>query len=226
MAMSSWFLLSLFVQQVALIVYMAQIGCFIPAQHLRLSPVTHIFSICHTPESAAVSLSQFGLELSSVIGLFFGILRSVFLLCYSVCIVKISVALREATCSSLIIIDEFGQGTSDIDGSALFISCMEYWIGQADQSPLILVATHLHNAAGFLMRSGGGLSARANVRFMSMAYTCQEDELIFLYEPVDNLSGNSFPFSVAQAAGVPKSIIDRGKEVRWLTDPSLPVVKR
>ena len=54
------------VQQVALIVYMAQIGCFVPAQRLRLSPVTHIFSVCHTPESTAVSLSQFGLELSSV----------------------------------------------------------------------------------------------------------------------------------------------------------------
>ena len=129
-----------------------------------------------------------------------------------VCYDKISVALREATSSSLIIIDEFGQGTSDIDGSALFISCMEYWICQADQSPLVLVATHLHDAASFLRKSGIG-SGESNVRFMSMAYTCQEDELIFLYEPVDNLCGNSFPFSVAQAAGVPKSIIDRGKEV-------------
>ena len=45
---------------------MAQIGCFVPAQRLRLSPVTHIFSICHTPESTAISLSQFGLELSAV----------------------------------------------------------------------------------------------------------------------------------------------------------------
>ena len=131
-----------------------------------------------------------------------------------ICIEKISVALREATSSSLVIIDEFGQGTSDIDGSALLISCMEYWISQSGQSPLILVATHLHNAADFLMKSNAVTSkAGSNVRFMSMAYTCQEDELIFLYEPTDNLCGNSFPFSVAQAAGVPKSIIDRGKEV-------------
>ena len=139
-------------------------------------------------------------------------------------------ALREATSSSLVIIDEFGQGTSNMDGSALFISCLEYWIGQHGDSPLILVATHLHSAATFLIKSEAMstrlistmrvelihwsmILSRCNAQFMSMAYTCQEDELIFLYQPVASLCGNSFPFSVAQAAGVPKSIIDRGKEV-------------
>jgi DNA mismatch repair protein MutS len=53
-------------QQVALIVYMAQIGCFVPAKHMRLGPVTHIFTLSHAPETAAVSLSQFGIQLTMV----------------------------------------------------------------------------------------------------------------------------------------------------------------
>lgn len=117
--------------------------------------------------------------------------------------------LREATSSSLLVLDEFGQGTSHVDGTALFIACMEHWIYQANHSPLILAASHLHYAAGYLSKS----LAATNTRFNSMGYTCNKGELIFLYQPVPDLCGNSFPFTVARGAGVPSSIISRSKEV-------------
>ena len=121
-----------------------------------------------------------------------------------------SIALKEANSRSLVILDEFGQGTSPVDGSAIFISIMEHWMCQGNESPLILAATHLHGAASYLSRPELAL----NARFMSMRYTLQDGSLIFLYEPVDGLCGNSFPFSVAQAAGMPEFVVQRGQEVR------------
>ena len=120
-----------------------------------------------------------------------------------------SAILKKATSSSLLIMDEFGQGTSHVDGTALYISCMQHWIEKGSGSPLILTATHLHCAASYLSKN----SASFNTRFMSMGYTCDKNELIFLYQPVANLCGNSFPFTVAQGVGVPKFVISRGKEV-------------
>ncbi|KAI9557097.1 putative MSH5 [Daphnia sinensis] len=178
---------SVFLKQTALIVYLAQIGCFVPAQRALLTPMKHIFVVCHAPETIATSLSHFGVELSMM-----------------------SMACRTATNHSLVILDEFGIGSSHVDGSALFISCMEYWMKQEEQSPLLLVATHLHSAVQHLSRHTNALR---KTRFMSMGYFLDEEQLVFLYQLTEDLCTNSFPLSVAYASGLPDFVIKRAQEV-------------
>ena len=120
-----------------------------------------------------------------------------------------SVALRDANSRALVIVDEFGQGTSPIDGSSILIALLEYWMERGLQSPLVLAATHLHSAAAYLSRS----TFAPRARLMSMAWTLQDEQLVFLYKPTHSLCANSFPFSVARAAGIPESVVIRGQEV-------------
>lgn len=120
-----------------------------------------------------------------------------------------SMALREANNRSLVIVDEFGQGTSTMDGTAVFFSCLEYWMMKGNFSPLVLVATHLHGAAAYLSKS----QFARNCRFMSMSWTTQNSELVFLFQPVENSCGDSFPFSVAISNGMDESIIKRSQKV-------------
>lgn len=123
-----------------------------------------------------------------------------------------SMALREANSRSLVIVDEFGQGTSTMDGTAVFFSCLEYWMTKGNSSPLVLVATHLHGAAAYLSKS----QFAPNCRFMSMSWLIQNNELIFLFKPVENSLGKSFPFSVAISTGMDESIIKRSQKVRFI----------
>lgn len=120
-----------------------------------------------------------------------------------------SAAIRKSTNRSLVIIDEIAQGTSPIDGSAIFISCMEHWMKQRAQSPLVLVATHLLSASMYLSK----MSCALHTRFLSMSYTCQDDHIVFLYQPCDSISDTNFSFSVASAIGLPAHLIGRGQEV-------------
>lgn len=119
-------------------------------------------------------------------------------------------ACRMSTSHSLVILDEFGIGSSHVDGSALFISCMEYWMMQEQQSPLLLAATHLHSAVQHLSRHTNALR---KTRFMSMGYFLDEEQLIFLYQLTEDLCTNSFPLSVAYASGLPDFVIKRAQEV-------------
>ena len=125
-------------------------------------------------------------------------------------------ASRIATNESLVILDEFGIGSSQVDGSAMFISCMEYWMKQSDHSPLLLVATHLHNAVEHLSRL---TFATPNTRFLSMAYYLDEEQLVFLYQLIESMCTDSFPLSVAYASGLPAFVIKRAQEVSFLVIP-------
>lgn len=189
---------------------MAQIGCFVPAQRALLTPMKHIFVVCHAPETIATSLSHFGVELSMVhtndVNCFGGKWFTIFLFY----LLQMSMACRTATNHSLVILDEFGIGSSHVDGSALFISCMEYWMKQEEQSPLLLVATHLHSAVQHLFRHTNALR---KTRFMSMGYFLDEEQLVFLYQLTEDLCTNSFPLSVAYASGLPDFVIKRAQEV-------------
>lgn len=120
-----------------------------------------------------------------------------------------SVASREATNDSLVILDEFGIGSSHVDGSALFISCMENWMKLGDRSPLVLVATHMHAAVEYLSRS----AFTRNTRFTSMSYILDDEQIVFLYQLLDDTCAKSFPLSVAYAAGLPDFVINRSQEV-------------
>ncbi|KAF8517335.1 muts domain V-domain-containing protein [Gautieria morchelliformis] len=113
---------SVYLKQTALIVYMAQIGCFVPAESATLGIVDKIFTRVQTRESVSKVQSAFMIDLNQV-----------------------SLALRNMTPRSLLIIDEFGKGTVSSDGAGLFCGLLKFALSLGTCCPKVLAATHFHD---------------------------------------------------------------------------------
>ncbi|KAL4070005.1 DNA mismatch repair protein MutS [Scleroderma yunnanense] len=112
---------SVYLKQVALIQYMAQPLSFIPAESATLGIVDKIFTRIQTKESVSKVQSAFMIDLNQV-----------------------SLALRNCTSRSLILLDEFGKGTSSTDGAGLFCGVLKHLLNRGESCPKVLAATHFH----------------------------------------------------------------------------------
>ncbi|KAJ3910545.1 DNA mismatch repair protein MutS [Lentinula edodes] len=121
---------SVYLKQIALIQYMAQIGCFVPAEAATLGIVDKIFTRISTRESVSKVQSAFMIDLNQV-----------------------SLALRNCTARSLILLDEFGKGTLPTGwllllspyGAGLLCGVIKHLLARKSNCPKILVATHFHD---------------------------------------------------------------------------------
>ena len=95
---------SMFLKQVALMVYMAQVGLFLPAEAAEVGLVDRIFTRIQSRETATAGLSAFMMDLNQVTD-----------------------AVHNATTNSLVIWDEFGKGTGKTDGMALLVYDIYFW---------------------------------------------------------------------------------------------------
>ncbi|KAG8776037.1 MutS protein msh5 [Serendipita sp. 397] len=113
---------SVYLKQCALIPYMAQVGCFVPAISARLGVIERVFTRIQTRESVSKMQSALMIDLNQV-----------------------SLALRNASTSrSIIILDEFGKGTISSDGAGLFAGVIKYLLSLGDACPFVFAATHFH----------------------------------------------------------------------------------
>lgn len=112
---------SVYLSQVGLIVYLAHCGFYVPAQQCTLSIHDAIYTKCEPPSDALAGISTYTADVTSL-----------------------SYILRHATSHSLLLIDEFGKGTSSHDGPALLASVIEHFNCMEQQSPLVITATHMH----------------------------------------------------------------------------------
>lgn len=112
---------SVYLKQVALIVFMTHIGSFVPAESASIGLTDKILSRVTTRETVSRTQSAFMLDLQ-----------------------QISVALSLATRRSLLIIDEFGKGTDSSDGAGLACAVMEHLLSLGDDRPKVIGATHFH----------------------------------------------------------------------------------
>jgi DNA mismatch repair protein MSH5 len=112
---------SVYLKQVALIVFMAHVGSFVPAESARIGLTDKILSRVTTRETVSRQQSAFMLDLQ-----------------------QISLALSLATRRSLLIIDEFGKGTESSDGAGLACAVMEHLLNLGTERPKVIGATHFH----------------------------------------------------------------------------------
>jgi DNA mismatch repair protein MSH5 len=112
---------SVYLKQAALIVFMAHVGSFVPAESARIGLTDKILSKVTTRETVSRSQSAFMLDLQ-----------------------QISLALSLATQRSLLIIDEFGKGTESSDGAGLACAVMEHLLSLGNERPKVIGATHFH----------------------------------------------------------------------------------
>ncbi|CAA9958588.1 DNA mismatch repair protein mutS [Pyrenophora teres f. maculata] len=112
---------SVYLKQVALIVYMAHIGSFVPADSAKIGITDKILSRVTTRETVSRIQSAFMIDLQ-----------------------QISLALSLATRRSLLIIDEFGKGTETSDGAGLACAVMEHLLNLGSERPKVIGTTHFH----------------------------------------------------------------------------------
>jgi len=174
---------STYLRQVALIVLMAQIGSFVPADSATIGVVDRIFTRIGAREDIAAGQSTFMVEM-----------------------VETANILNNATTRSLIILDEIGRGTSTYDGLSIARAVAECIHNHPKLGAKTLFATHFHEMvelAGFLPR----------VKNFSIAVAEEGGEVIFLYKIVPGGVDESYGIHVAKLAGLPKSVVHRAQEV-------------
>ena len=183
---------STYMRQTALIVLMAQIGSFVPAEKANIGIVDRIFTRVGASDDLASGQSTFMVEMTEVANI-----------------------LRNATSRSLLILDEIGRGTSTFDGLAIAWAVIEHISNTKLCGAKTLFATHYHELTELEGKIPG-------VNNYCIAVKEKGDDIVFLRKIVQGGADKSYGIQVAKLAGVPDSVIQRAKElVEELSDADI-----
>lgn len=174
---------STYMRQTALIVLLAQIGSFVPAQSAKIGLVDRIFTRVGASDDLASGQSTFMVEMTEVANI-----------------------LRNATKNSLLILDEIGRGTSTFDGLSIAWAVVEHISSTKLLGAKTLFATHYHE----LTELEGKLPGVNN---FCIAVKEKGDDIVFLRKIIRGGADKSYGIQVAKLAGVPDSVIERAKEL-------------
>jgi DNA mismatch repair protein MutS len=174
---------STYLRQVALIVLMAQIGSFVPAEAASIGLVDRIFTRIGAQDDLATGQSTFMVEM-----------------------VETANILHHATPRSLVVLDEIGRGTSTYDGLAIARAVIEYLHNNRRCGARTLFATHYHELVEVAQ-----LFPR--VHPCTVAVTEEGGRVIFLRKIVPGGADKSYGIHVAQLAGIPRQVIHRAEEI-------------
>lgn len=174
---------STYMRQVALIVLMAQIGCFVPAASAKISLVDKIFTRIGASDDLSAGQSTFMVEMSEVANI-----------------------LQNATPRSLILLDEIGRGTSTFDGMSIAQAVVEYIVNTSKIRAKTLFATHYHE----LTTMQDEIPCIQNY---NIAVRKRGDDIIFLRKIVKGATDDSYGIAVAKLAGIPGKVIKRANEI-------------
>lgn len=175
---------STYMRQTALIVLMAQIGSFVPAESADISIVNRIFTRVGASDDLASGQSTFMVEMNEVANI-----------------------LKNATKDSLLILDEIGRGTSTFDGLSIAWAVVEYVANPRLIGAKTLFATHYHE----LTELEGKLPGVHNY---CSAVKEGKDGIVFLRKIVKGGADQSYGIEVAKLAGLPDAVIDRARELQ------------
>lgn len=183
---------STYMRQSALIVLMAQIGSFVPAEKANIGIVDRIFTRVGASDDLASGQSTFMVEMTEVANI-----------------------LRNATSKSLLILDEIGRGTSTFDGLSIAWAVIEHISNTKLCGAKTLFATHYHELTELEGKIPG-------VNNYCIAVKEKGDDIVFLRKIVKGGADKSYGIQVAKLAGVPDSVIQRAKElVEELSDADI-----
>ncbi|PQE06508.1 dna mismatch repair msh5 protein [Rutstroemia sp. NJR-2017a WRK4] len=182
---------SVYLKQTALIVYMAHIGSYVPAEKATIGLTDKILTRISTRESVSKNQSAFMIDLQ-----------------------QIALCMTLATRRSLVVIDEFGKGTNAVDGAGLACGTFEYFLGLDKQRPKVIGATHFHE-----IFENDFLPPRPKLSFGHMEVridreaTLVEDQVAYLYNFVPGRSTSSFGTTCAAMNGIDSAIVERAEEL-------------
>ncbi len=174
---------STYMRQIALIVIMAQAGCFVPANNTVIGVVDAIFTRVGASDNIFAGDSTFMVEMREVAEI-----------------------LNNATPKSLIILDEIGRGTSTYDGMSIARAVVEEICGSDGIGAKTLFATHYHELCVLE-------DEYSNVKNLNISVKKRGDDITFLRRIVKGAADESYGIEVAKLAGLPDRTIERAKDI-------------
>ena len=174
---------STYMRQIAIIVIMAQMGCFVPAKSADIGIVDSIFTRVGASDDLASGQSTFMVEMNEVAEI-----------------------LKFSTKNSLVILDEIGRGTSTFDGMSIARAVVEYISDKKRIGAKTLFATHYHE----LSELEGTVEG---VKNYNIAVKKRGDDITFLRRIVRGGADGSYGIEVAKLAGIPENVIKRAKTI-------------
>jgi DNA mismatch repair protein MutS len=174
---------STYLRQVALIVLMAQMGSFVPAQSARIGLVDRIFTRIGAQDEIHAGQSTFMVEM-----------------------VETANILHHATSRSLLIMDEIGRGTSTYDGLSIAWAVIEYIHNHPRLRARTLFATHYHELTQLAVQLPG-------VRNYNVAVSEANGSVVFLHKIIPGGADRSYGIHVGQLAGLPRPVLQRAQEI-------------
>jgi len=174
---------STYLCMIALIVILAQMGGFVPAENARIGCIDRIFTRMGVTDAMVTGKSTFMVEM-----------------------VETAEILNMATERSLVILDEIGRGTSTYDGISIARAVVEYLHDGKRAHPKTLFATHY-----FELTEMAEIMAR--IRNLKVEVRNVDGELVFLYKVVPGFVDESYGVEVARLAGLPPEVVERARAI-------------
>ncbi|WP_294360701.1 DNA mismatch repair protein MutS, partial [uncultured Clostridium sp.] len=174
---------STYMRQIALISVMAQMGSFIPATSGEIGICDKIFTRIGASDDLASGKSTFMVEMWEVANI-----------------------LNNVTEKSLVLLDEVGRGTSTYDGLSIAWAVIEHLTKNKNAKCKTLFATHYHELTQLEQSLDGFKNYYVGVKKI-------DDELIFMHKILEGKEDQSYGIEVAKLAGLPKSVVDRSREI-------------
>jgi DNA mismatch repair protein MutS len=174
---------SALLRQTALIVLMAQIGCFVPATEAKIGIVDKVFTRVGASDNLSKGESTFMVEMTETASI-----------------------LNNLSDRSLVLMDEIGRGTSTYDGVSIAWAIAEYLHNHSDCRPKTLFATHYHE----LNELANDFS---RVKNFNVSVKEINGKVIFMRKLQEGGSEHSFGIHVAQLAGIPQNVVYRASEI-------------
>lgn len=174
---------SALLRQTALIVLMAQCGCFVPAASAKIGLVDKIFTRVGASDNLSAGESTFMVEMNETASI-----------------------MNNLSPRSLILLDEIGRGTSTYDGISIAWSLAEYLHNNGSAHPRTLFATHYHELNELAEKY-------PRIKNFHVAVKETSNKVIFLRKLVEGGTEHSFGIHVAKMAGMPKAIVERANEM-------------
>lgn len=174
---------STYMRQTAIIVLMAQMGSFVPASSAHIGLVDKIFTRIGASDDISMGQSTFMVEMKEVAGI-----------------------LKNATSSSLLLLDEVGRGTSTYDGLSIAWAVLEYIADPKILYARTIFATHYHELNRLEKSIRGIFNNHVDV-------TENADGVVFLHKIVEGGTSDSYGIEVARLAGVPNDVLTRSRNI-------------
>lgn len=187
---------SIYMKQVALLVYMAYIGSFVPAKCAFIGDFDRIYTRLNSNDSISLALSTFSIDIQ-----------------------QISDAVNNYTNKSLIVIDEFGKGTQSTDGQALLAALIRYFLRNP---PNALISTHFYEILNpsLFVENDANNANKKKLEYLTFEYICEKNHesnemnIVHLYKLKRNsITNSSYAINIAEKAGLSKRILSRAQEI-------------